>query len=131
MKESTVWHEIVVIGVLLEHFVTKVCRCVKQKRPVLKVTDPLQPITSIAPFDLISIDFLHLDQSSGGYEYIMLIVDHFTKFVYRATLHEVSLDILQQKDCLMSISHALDSQAELFTTREGNLRIRCLSDLAS
>ena len=24
---------------------------------------------------------LHLDQSSGGYEYIMLIVDHFTKLV--------------------------------------------------
>ena len=65
----------------IEHFITKVCRCVKQKRPALKVRDPLQPITSTAPFDLISIDFLHLDQSSGGYEYIMLIVDHFTKFV--------------------------------------------------
>ena len=65
----------------IEHFITKVCRCVKQKRLVLKVRDPLQPITSAAPFDLISIDFLHLDQSSGGYEYIMLIVDHFTKFV--------------------------------------------------
>ena len=44
----------------IEHFVTKVCRCVKQKRPVLKVRDPLQTITSTAPFDLISIDFLHL-----------------------------------------------------------------------
>ena len=65
----------------IEHFVTKAYRCVKQKRPVLKVKDPLQPITSTAPFDLISIDFMHLDQSSGGYEYIMLIVDHFTKFV--------------------------------------------------
>ena len=65
----------------IEHFIRKVCRCVKQKRPVLKVRDPLQQITSTAPFDLISIDFLHLDQSSGGYEYIMLIVDHFTKFV--------------------------------------------------
>ena len=65
----------------IEHFITKYCRCVRQKRPVLKVRDPLQPITSTTPFDLISIDFLHLDQSSGGYEYIMLIVDHFTKFV--------------------------------------------------
>ena len=65
----------------IEHFVTKVCRCVKQKRPVLKVRNPLQSITSTAPFDLISIDFLHLDQSSEGYEYIMLIVNHFTKSV--------------------------------------------------
>ena len=65
----------------IEHFVTKVCRCVKQKRPVLKLRDPLQPITSTAPFDLISIDFLHLDLSSGRCEYIMLSVNHFIKFV--------------------------------------------------
>ena len=52
-----------------------------QTEEVSKVRDPLQPITSTAPFDLISIDFLHLDQSSGGYEYIMFVVDHFTKFV--------------------------------------------------
>ena len=64
----------------IKHFVTKVCRCFKQKRPVLKVRDPLQPISSTAPFDLISIDFPHLDQSSGGYEYLMLTVDQFTKF---------------------------------------------------
>ena len=43
----------------IEHFVTKVCRCVKQKTPVLNIRDHLQPITSTAPFDLISIDFLH------------------------------------------------------------------------
>ena len=41
----------------IEHFVTKVCRCVKQKRPVLKVRDTLQPRTSTAPFDLISTAF--------------------------------------------------------------------------
>ena len=65
----------------IKDFITKVCRCVKKKRPVLKVRDPLQPITSTSLFDLISINFLHLDQSSRGYEYIMLIVDHFTKFL--------------------------------------------------
>ena len=40
----------------------------------------LQPITSLSPLDLISVDFVHLEQSSGGYEYILVIVDHFTKF---------------------------------------------------
>ena len=64
----------------ITNFVTKQCRCVKQKKPTFHVREPLCQMESTAPFDLISIDFLHLEQSSGEFEYILLIVDHFTKF---------------------------------------------------
>ena len=64
----------------IEHFIHNCCRCVKKKPKNLPTREPLQPITSLSPFDLISVDFVHLEQSSGGYEYILVIVDHFTKF---------------------------------------------------
>ena len=64
----------------IEHFVTKVCPCLKQRLPSFITREPLQSLTSSSPFDLVSIDFLHLEQSSGGYEYVLVIMDHFTSF---------------------------------------------------
>ena len=65
----------------LEHYVTKACRCLKQKQPSKKARAPMQSITTIAPLELVSTDFMHLERSSaGGYEYILVIVDHFTRY---------------------------------------------------
>ena len=64
----------------IEHFVTKVCRCIKQRRPNLPTKEPLKPIITTSPFEMVALDFVHLERSSGGYEYILVIVDHFTRF---------------------------------------------------
>ena len=60
------------------HLVTKPCPGLKQRRPNLSTHAPLTGITTSPPFGLVSIDFLHLEQSSGGYLYI--ISDYFTRF---------------------------------------------------
>jgi len=64
----------------IEHFIQNVCSCVKQRCPVFPARAPLQPIITTSPVEMIFIDFLHLERTKGGYEYILVIVDHFTRF---------------------------------------------------
>jgi hypothetical protein len=61
-------------------FVRQECPCLKDKIPNQQINAPLQGLSSSAPGDLISIDFLHLETSVGGYQYILLLVDHFTRY---------------------------------------------------
>ena len=37
-------------------------------------------IQTYYPFELVSLDFLHLEQCREGYEYILIVMDHFTRF---------------------------------------------------
>ena len=64
----------------ITEYVTKVCPCLKDRAPNKHTRAPLQNIVSTMPLELISIDFLHLERSVGGYEYILVIVDNFTRF---------------------------------------------------
>ena len=50
------------------------------KPPKSKQREPLQPIISTSPFKIISINYLYLEKSSSGYEYILVVVDHFTRY---------------------------------------------------
>ncbi|XP_060753874.1 uncharacterized protein K02A2.6-like [Neoarius graeffei] len=64
----------------MEHYVTQVCCCLKRKKPNRVTRTPIQTIETNAPFEMISIDYVHLEKCKGGEEYILVVVDHFTKY---------------------------------------------------
>ena len=65
----------------IEFYVRSQCRCMISKKPNNPDRAGLIPIEIRSPFEMTSIDFLHLDKCSGGWEYALIVCDHFTRFV--------------------------------------------------
>ena len=64
----------------VDHYVTQVCSCLKRKRLNRPTRSPLVNIVTTHPFEMVSINFLHLESCKGGYEYILVEMEHFTRF---------------------------------------------------
>ena len=64
----------------IEHYTMKVCKCLKQRRPNKPPRAPMQSIVTTQPFGVVALDFLHLEKSSGGFEYVLVVMDHFTHY---------------------------------------------------
>ena len=65
----------------IEHFVRRQCRCIISTQPNVADQAPLIPMTSTFPLERVSIDYMKLDRAKGGYEYALVCIDNFTKFV--------------------------------------------------
>ncbi|XP_048242476.1 uncharacterized protein K02A2.6-like [Haliotis rufescens] len=55
-------------------------RCILRKAPNQTERAPLVSIQTTQPMELVCMDYLSLEPSSGGYENILVIKDHFTKY---------------------------------------------------
>ena len=64
----------------VKYLVTRICKCIKYKTSNTLPQAPLKTITSSSPMKLIKLDFLHLDTCTGGFQYLLVITDHFTRY---------------------------------------------------
>ena len=64
----------------ITHYVTKVCPCLKSKKPPINAREPLHRIVTTPPFQMVAIDYFHLETRAGGYQYILVVMDHFTRY---------------------------------------------------
>jgi len=64
----------------IKEFISTKCQCLLSKKPRIIPYAPLGTVTHAGPMDIVSIDFLKVDKSSGGFEYILVIVDLFTRY---------------------------------------------------
>ena len=54
-------------------------RCLRRKHPLDQVA-PLENLSTTQPMELVCIDYLTLETSKGGFENILVVTDHFTKY---------------------------------------------------
>ena len=63
----------------VKNYIQSCDRCVKRKTPTNQRA-PLVSIKTSQPLELVSMDFLALEPSKGGQQYVLIITDHFTRF---------------------------------------------------
>ena len=61
-----------------EKYIRNCPRCIRRKS---KTSTPAKLVVDTTyPMDLVCMDFLSLEMSSGGYEHVLVITDHFTRY---------------------------------------------------
>ena len=63
----------------VEDWINQCDRCIKRKTHAT-ARAPLVSIVTSQPMELLCIDYLTLEISKGGYQHILVITDHFTKY---------------------------------------------------
>ena len=108
-------------------YVTQQCKCIKDKKPNVHQYAPMQALTSSAPLELVAIDLVHLENSSGGYQYILTITDHFSRYLKTYALrnkeaktvaHHLFFDYMQDKGVPTRLLHDQGTEFENDLFRE-------------
>ena len=81
----------------MDTYIRRKCQCVKQKRPNREYRYTLVPIKSTYPFEIVSLDFSKLGNAKGGFEYVLVVTDHFTWYVEAFATKTKSAKVVPEK----------------------------------
>ena len=65
----------------ISEYIDSCPKCLVKKSPVKKQTS-LGRVTASRPFEMLSMDFLKLDENPRGYKKVLIVTDVFTKFAF-------------------------------------------------
>lgn len=83
----------------IDHFVKKSVYMLERQKQSQNRKAPLQPVVTTFPFELVSIDYVHSEKSKGDCEYILVVIDHFTR---------MNLGKQQQKKVFCALDSPID-----------------------
>ena len=85
VKEFTNWQKKGFFGQvckkILKYFIKSKRICLSQRNPHVLPQASYGTIKPSRPMDIFGIVFLKRDHCSDGYEYILVIPDHFTRYI--------------------------------------------------
>ena len=76
--------------------------------------------------DIITIDFLKVDKAACGYEYILIIIDQFTRYAQAYATTNRSAKNAAEKLFNDFLCWNSERQIESYTTKERNAKTNCL-----
>ena len=103
----------------IEKFVTQECGFLMNKKPNRAYRPSMVPFVTTQLLESISIDFLHLEKFKGGFEYILVVMDHCTRFAQAYPTRNKA----GKRRYSMTSFWGLGSHVVCTMTRAGNLRI--------
>ena len=108
------------------HNIRKKCKCVKGKKPNKQQTAPLQSIMIHEQFELVTINYLHVDQFKAGYEYLLVVLDQLLN-LYKRLQPKISLGEVLLIYRLINIFSILDFRNVFYMTKGKNSLINYLN----
>ena len=77
LKDRLTWPG---IDQFVSDHIQKYMPCVQGKSPNLPGRASMHHLTASQPMELVSVDFLGLEESKGKFQYVLVITDVFTKY---------------------------------------------------